>query len=202
MAAAVINDRVYTIILAAGSASRFGGDKQIAVFEGSTLVERACSVAADVSGSNTLLVAGHHWQMVRDACRPMSGGFMVNEDYASGMGSSLALAVRGIRHSAAAVLVMLVDQPLVTTAHLRELISAWSGARDEIVASRYGATTGVPALFGGGCFDALTSLSGDSGARKLLQDSSFIVKGVRFDAAAVDIDTAEDLSRLASSVRS
>ena len=202
MAAAVKNDRVYTIILAAGSASRFGGDKQTAVFEGSTLVERACSVAADVSGSNTVLVTGHNWQTVRDACRPMSGSFVINEDYASGMGSSLALAVRGIRHCAAAVLVMLVDQPLVTATHLRALISAWSGEQHEIVASRYGDTTGVPALFGAGCFDSLAELSGDAGARTLLQGSGFDVKSVRFENAAADVDTPDDLSRLGNNVRS
>ena len=202
MAAPVKNDRVYTIILAAGSASRFGGDKQTAVFNGATLVERACSVASEVSASNTVLVAGHNWQAVRDACRPMSGGFVINEDYASGMGSSLALAVRGIRHCAAAVLVMLVDQPLVTATHLRALISAWSGEDNEIVASRYGDTTGVPALFGAGCFDSLATLSGDTGARTLLQDGLFDVKSVRFEDAAADVDTPDDLSRLANNVRS
>ena len=201
MAAAVKNIRIYTIILAAGSACRFGGDKQTAVFDGTTLIERACSVAAETSGSNTVLVAGHNWQVVRDACRPMSGSFMINEDHASGMGSSLALAVRGIRHCAAAVLVMLVDQPLVTAAHLRELIATWSGEQNEIVASRYGDTTGVPALFGAGCFDALAGLSGDAGARTLLQDPAFVVKSVRFEDAAADIDTPDDLSRLANSVR-
>lgn len=202
MTAAVKNDRVYTVILAAGSASRFGGDKQTAIFEGSTLVERACSVAADVSGSNTVLVTGHNWQTVRDACRPMSGSFVINEDYASGMGSSLALAVRGIRHCAAAILVMLVDQPLVTAAHLRALISAWSGDRNAIIASRYGGTTGVPALFGSGCFDSLAALGGDAGARTLLQDPMFDVKSVQFEDAAADVDTPDDLSRLANNVRS
>ena len=201
MAAAVNNDRVFTIVLAAGSASRFGGDKQTAVFDGTTLVERACSVAADVSGANTVLVAGHNWQIVRDACRPMAGSFMVNENYASGMGSSLALGVRGIRHCAAAVLVMLVDQPLVTAAHLRELITAWSGVPNAIVASHYGDTTGVPAVFGAGCFDALAELSGDAGARTLLQNPAFDVQSVRFEDAATDIDTPDDLSRLANSVR-
>ncbi|MGI9201988.1 MAG: nucleotidyltransferase family protein [Woeseiaceae bacterium] len=202
MAMPVNTNHVYAIVLAAGSASRFGGGKQTAAWNGGTLVGRACQLAADCCGARTILVTGHDWQAVRCACKPLPGAFVVNENHAAGMGSSLALAVRCIRHTASAVLVMLADQPLVTTEHLSALVTAWSGDRNEIVASAYAETLGAPALFAAGCFADLCVLSGDQGARQVLQDPAYNVRGIRFEDAAADVDTTADLRRIARSARS
>jgi CTP:molybdopterin cytidylyltransferase MocA len=195
-------DKVYAIVLAAGSASRFGASKQMAAWNGGTLVERASQLASSRCGARTILVTGHDWQAVRRACAPLPGAFVVNEDYAAGMGSSLALAVKCIRHAAPAVLVLLADQPLVTTEHLSALIAAWSGDRNEIVASAYAETLGAPALFAAGCFDELCKLSGDQGAREVLRNPAYNVRSIQFEDAAADVDTIEDLKRIAHSARS
>lgn len=202
MAAALNRDHIYAIVLAAGAASRFGATKQTANWNGSPLVRHAGELATGCCDARTVLVTGHDWQHVRAAYGALPGGFVVNENYADGMGSSLALAVRSIRHAAAAVLVLLADQPLITPAHLADLVSAWSGAADEIVASGYAEASGVPALFGSGCFDALCELQADEGAKKLMHDGAFTVTSVPFADAAADIDTAEDLVRIARSARS
>lgn len=118
------------------------------------------------------------------------------------MGTSLALAVRSIRHVASAVIVLLADQPMVSAQHVAALIARWSGDEQEIVASVYANTTGVPALFASGSFEKLSELTGDQGARKLLDDPEFVVHHVEFEDAATDIDTVADLARLSRSARS
>ena len=195
-------ERVYAIVLAAGTSSRFGSSKQLAEWDGAALVRRATELAAGCCATRSLMVAGHDWQAVHAACRPLSGCFVVNDHYADGIGSSLALAVRAIRHTAAAVLVLLADQPLITAQHLEHLIASWSGDEFEIVASSYANTTGVPALFAAGSFEKLCSLSGDEGARSLLQDPKFHLREIAFADAATDIDSVADLARLARNARS
>jgi molybdenum cofactor cytidylyltransferase len=90
----------------------------------------------------------------------------------------------------------LADQPLVTAEHLRQLIDSWSGLENEIVATAYSGTQGPPVLFPRDTFDALRSLTGDRGARTILDDSRFSLKTVQFEPAAIDIDTPADLASL------
>ena len=202
MVIAANHQSVYAIVLAAGAATRFGSSKQIAAWQDGTLVSHAINLAENVCQERHILVTGHDWCAVRAACQPQAGFFIVNEHYDHGMGASLAQAVRCVRHIASAVLVILADQPLISAEHLDALIAHWSGDDQQIVTSAYADTIGAPALFAAGCFDALAALDGDTGARSLFQDPTFDVVTVRFAAAASDIDTVADLTRIARNVRS
>ncbi|MDH4126685.1 MAG: NTP transferase domain-containing protein, partial [Gammaproteobacteria bacterium] len=88
------------------------------------------------------------------------------------------------------------DQPLISAAHVNKLIAAWSGDEHEIIASAYAGTRGAPALFARGCFPRLESLCADQGARSLFDEPGFKLRAVECEAAAVDIDTIADLTRL------
>jgi CTP:molybdopterin cytidylyltransferase MocA len=55
---------------------------------------------------------------------------------------------------------------------------------------------GPPVLFPRGAFDALGELTGDQGAKSLLQSSRFDVRTIPFEDAAIDIDTPADLDKL------
>lgn len=196
------HEPVYAIVLAAGSASRFGSLKQLEPWRGEPLVRHASQTAAEVCGSRSLLVTGPEWNRVRLACEPFAGAFVVNDRYREGLGSSLALAVRCLGHTAAAVIVLLADQPLVDAVHVTRLLEEWRAGDADIVATAYADTAGVPAVFGACTFDRLAGLTGDKGARELLAGAGFEVRTIRCDQARVDIDTVEDLARLSSNVRS
>jgi CTP:molybdopterin cytidylyltransferase MocA len=88
---------------------------------------------------------------------------------------------------------MLADQPLITAGHLRALIDNWSGADDEIVATSFAESVGPPVLFPRACFDDIAMLEGDSGGKQLLHDERFRLATIQFEAAALDVDTPEDL---------
>ena len=192
----------YALVLAAGSASRFGATKQLVEVDGVPLVRRATDAAAAACDKRVVLVVGHDWQAVCRAGLP-EGGFLVNNDrYADGLGSSIARGVRSVRHTASAVLVLLADQPRVTADHLRALIDTWSGAGDEIVATAFDGAMGPPVLFARDCFEDLENLAGDSGGKHLLSDPRFRTRSVQCDHAAIDIDTRDDLRRILRSARS
>lgn len=198
----VNNKSVFAIVLAAGSATRFGKVKQLAALNGIPMVRYAGRLAIGACDSRSVLVTGHEWRAVADACAPWPGYLLVNEHYSNGIGSSLAVATRAIQHVADAIVVLLADQPLISPAHVNSLIAAWSGDDCEIVASAYAGTRGVPALFARGAFKSLAALTGDQGARALFDDPRFAVRDIACEDAAIDIDTVADLRTLERNARS
>jgi len=192
---------VYTVVLAAGAASRFGSSKQLAELDGIALVKRATQIATKTCASRNLLIVGHDWYAVYRACDPPPGFLIVNDQHETGIGSSISLAVRSIRHVARAIVILLADQPLITPAHVAALIDCWSGDDKEIVATAYADTMGAPALFPIDCFGDLAALAADNGAQALLSDTRYRVQTIQFEDAAVDIDTMEDLIKLRRSAR-
>ncbi len=189
-------ESIYVAILAAGTSKRFGSTKQISPLAGTPLIRHVADIARQVCDHRTLIIAGHDWSSVIKAAPTDGSFFAINEHYVSGMGSSIATAIRACRARANAVLLMLCDQPLITVQHLRSLIDKWSGDENEIVATAFAETIGPPVLFSKGTFADLIALRGDQGANALLHDSRFNLESVPFADAAVDIDTVKDLDAL------
>lgn len=187
---------VFAVVLAAGSGDRFGATKQLAEIDGQPMVRHACDLAREVCGDNTLLVAGHDSLAVLQAAGDSVGFVVINERHAEGIGTSIAMAARSLAHTAGGLLLLLADQPLITPAHLHALLAGWTGGDYQIIATSFADTQGPPVLFPQVAFGELMTLSGDRGAHSLLRDSRFDVKTIRFNNAAVDIDTPVDLQRL------
>ncbi len=123
---------------------------------------------------------------------------VVNDRWQEGLSSSLACGVRAVLgiHECDGVLITLADQPLVDASALRTLLDAFY-AQHQVVASEYGGTVGVPAVFGRQHLDSLMSLTGDTGAGAWLRSRESSVTRVPLPAAAHDVDTREDIARLA-----
>jgi len=123
---------------------------------------------------------------------------VVNDRWQEGLSSSLACGVRAVLgiSECDGVLITLADQPLVDAAALRTLLDAFD-AQHQVVASEYGGTVGVPAVFGRQHLDSLMSLTGDTGAGAWLRNRESSVTRVPLPAAAHDVDTREDFARLA-----
>ena len=117
--------RLFSAVLAAGSASRFGSSKQLADVRGKPLVRRAVQLAESVTGERTLLCVGARWQAVYEAASPLSGFLVRNESHADGIGSSIATATRTLPASAEGLMLLLADQALVEASDLETLIRQW-----------------------------------------------------------------------------
>lgn len=190
------NPTVFAAVLAAGGSQRFGRSKLLEVVSGKPLVRRAAELAHAVCGERSILVTGYERPAVTAAAGDAIRFLAVNERFEEGIGGSIALAARAVAHPADALLLLFADQPLITAAHLRALVAAWGGADRQIIATAFSATVGPPVLFPRGAFAALASLTGDTGAKRLLRDPQFDVGTVAFEDAAIDIDTPADLARL------
>ena len=190
---------IFALILAAGSGTRFGGDKQLATFRGETLILRAINSAQSVFAEKTLLVLGTEWRACLAAVGVQQGFFSLNDRPERGMSESIRIGVRALSGKADAIVIALCDQPLVPASHLAQLVKAWDGSPTGIVCSAAEHYVGPPALFGADHFQALTELEGDRGARALIAENADRVIRIRCEAAAADIDTMADLERLTGS---
>lgn len=185
---------IFAIVLAAGSSTRFGRTKQLEQFEGMSLAAGALRKAEAVCGARSVLVTGKDWQDVTGACAPLAGYFVINNDYEQGLSSSIACGVRSVAESADAILLMLADLPLVTTEHLMRLVNSWLESPQSIVASAFEDTLGPPIVFPKADFDALLQLTGDCGARPIIDANKERVQAIACEEAAFDIDRPEDLA--------
>ncbi len=177
---------IAAVVLAAGASTRLGEPKQLVRLGGESLLERAVRVAREAGCSPVVVVLGASAGMIRSTCDLGDARVVVNEDWASGMGSSVAVGVSGLQGVDGCV-VMTCDMPAVTASHLRSLMAA-----DEVTASAYAGRRGVPAYFPASAFAALRELRGDAGARELLKEA----RCVELVGGELDVDTVGDLERV------
>jgi molybdenum cofactor cytidylyltransferase len=187
------------VILAAGQSKRMGQPKQMLHFQEITLLEHAINTALATQIQPVVVVLGAH----HDAMLPVSSGkairVVVNDDWPSGMASSLKLGLHYLQLQAPqtdGVIFMLCDQPFVSVKVLSNLMLAQQASGKPAVACSYAGKLGTPALFHSAWWSMLQQLTGDTGARNLLAAMPHEVATIIFEEGAIDIDTEDDYKRL------
>lgn len=186
---------LHGLVLAAGGSRRLGYFKQLLRIGDETLLHRVCRQALRVCPQTTVVLGAGAASMT-EAIADLPLARIINPDWATGMASSLRAGILALPVSADAVLILLCDQPAVTGDHMRALVTRWQQQPDSIIAAAYGGILGVPAVFPRSHFGALLSLSGDAGARALLNTEGLPVIAIDMATAHYDIDTDADIADL------
>lgn len=188
------------VILAAGSSSRMGKPKQLLEYGGQTLVRRAALAAQEAGCNPVVVVTGAHAEALEKELHGFNLRIANNPEWESGIGSSIRAGIRAVETNdkVTALVLMLCDQPFVTGDVLRGLITAHRETRREIVASSYGGTIGVPALFGKAFFPELVRLESGAGAKQVIERYLAQVHLLPFPQGEIDIDTPADFAHLRS----
>lgn len=177
---------VGVVILAAGASTRLGRPKQLVRINGETLLERSVRLALDAGYERITVVLGAHADEIKRACHLVPSTILLNEDWNTGLSSSLRCGIRSLT-AVQGALIMTCDMPSVTAQHLNRLTAA-----GELCASHYSGHNGIPAYIPASLFGAIASLAGDRGAHSLLCDAT----GIELPGGEFDIDTPEDIERL------
>jgi molybdenum cofactor cytidylyltransferase len=191
------------LILAAGGSTRMGSPKQLLKWKQTTLIGHTIATAQKLELSKTIIVLGANYNSIKTKIERYQVETLINKDWRSGLGNSIAFGVRSILEcnlDLDGVLVILADQPLVDTAYLNSLIKAFEIGKRQIIASAYKENKqGVPVLFDKFYFKELSQLNDDKGAKAILQKYANKAIGMNAEGLVSDIDTLDDYKKLYNS---
>jgi molybdenum cofactor cytidylyltransferase len=181
------------LILAAGAGTRFGSDssKLLAELDGRPLIEHAVRAQCAVPElERVVVVLGDRADEILARVDLLRAEAVICPEWEAGQSASLRCGVRALASGGAdRVIVTLGDEPLITPSVISRFVHEQPGAR-----AVYRGRPGHPVLLGPEQLAAISSLSGDHGARALL------AHGPAVECAELcsgrDVDTPEDLEAI------
>lgn len=178
-----------------------GSPKQTLQYRGKSLLRRAALAALGAGCHPVIVVTGAYAELSRRELEGLGVREVLNTGWETGMASSVRAGVEGLVNADAdadAVVLMLCDQPHVTADVISGLVAAHRAIGSSVVASTYGGSFGVPALFARALFAELTRLEGRSGAKEVIKRHASETHFLPFPSGEVDVDTPDDFSRLSN----
>ncbi len=181
------------LLLAAGEGSRLGQPKALVELGGMTLAERGVALLRDGGADPVIMVTG---------AAPVSLPGVIeahNPDWRTGMGSSLREGLQTLPADRDAVVIALVDQPMISPAVVRRLIAAFLAGAEVAVACYQGRPRNPVLIARTHWAAAAAAARGDAGARGFLRAHSELVTAVECGdiGRPDDLDTPDDLARIA-----
>lgn len=190
-------ETIVGILLAAGSSRRFGADKLLqAMADGRSLAETAGGNLLAACNRTLALVAPHSDRELIAQLRRAGLEIVEAAQAQDGMGATLAAGASASARAAGWV-VALADMPAIRPASIAAVVRALRGGAS-IAAPWHRGRRGHPVGFSAQWFDSLAGLTGDSGARGVLDAHADHLTRVEVDDPGIvfDVDTAADLARL------
>lgn len=190
--------RIAALILAAGRSTRMGANKLLEVLHEKPLVRHVVDAARASHASDIIVVTGHEREQIETALSDPKTVFIHNPHYAEGLSTSVKAGLAALPIDCDGAVILLGDMPLVTADIINALIAAIQLAPHQSAAVPVvNGEWGNPVLLMRKSFADVSSLTGDAGARKYLQDHRDHVLEVPVSdtAVLVDLDTPEALAR-------
>ncbi|MBW6472392.1 MAG: putative selenium-dependent hydroxylase accessory protein YqeC [Anaerolineaceae bacterium] len=189
--------KIGCIILAAGSGSRFGGPKQLAIFKNKTFIENVIETSQNVHFQNRVVILGAHFEEIRTVINKYEIVIQNNVHWENGQSSSVTLGVNYfLEHPVDAIIFLLVDQPQITPSMINNVLNLFAYQKPKIIVHNYKGENRHPILFSRDTFRELLDIKGDKGGRQLFDKFLPIQINLENDYQALDIDTIEDLKNL------
>jgi molybdenum cofactor cytidylyltransferase len=179
------------LVLAAGGSTRLGTPKQLLPYGEATLLDHVLNTARACGFDQLLCVIGGSAEEIRERVDLTGATVVENQHFGEGCSSSIAAALGAVDPKADVLVLMLGDQPGVTPAAVRTLLSDRGDA--PLAACAYEDGRGHPLAFARATFDDLRRLHGDKGVWKLLDRHADDVVDVPVAGSIPrDVDTSED----------
>ncbi len=193
-------NKIAGLLLAAGSSRRMGAaNKLISEVEGQPMIRRVAGRILEAGISPLIVVTGHDGEKIEDALSGLPVQYHHNSDHDQGLSASLRTGLDGLPQGLDGVVVCLGDMPEVTSRQIENLVQAFDPLEGRsICVPVFGRKRGNPVLWSNRFFAEMASLSGDLGARQLLEEHGEEVCEVTVedDGVLFDVDTPERLAEL------
>jgi molybdenum cofactor cytidylyltransferase len=190
------------LILAAGESKRMQGIKQLLPWKNTTLLGNAIEQAIQSKGNAIYVVLGANSNKISPSIAHYNVQIIENKNWKSGIGKSIACGVNFLRENHLiydAILIMLGDQPLISSLYFNLLIDKYSQKEAKIIASETNNKPSVPAIFDAVYFDSLAQLSEDKGAKEILITAEKEVYILHSNVDLMDVDTLSSYENIYNS---
>ena len=199
---------IAAVVLAAGKSTRMGGSSKalLPVDERDIFISKVVSTFRDAGVDEVVVVLGHQANDVAEALRARGvvARVMVNARFELGQLSSVLTGLDAIdRPEVDAMLLTLVDVPLVRRETVRAVIDRYRTTGAPIVRPVHAAQHGHPVMIDRSLFDVLRRADPAVGAKAVIRAHVTPAGEVEIDdsGAFVDVDTPADYAELHSGKR-
>jgi len=187
------------IILAAGNSSRLGRPKQLLKYKDKTLLDLVTAEALKIPTIPTVVVLGAYSKEILNHHTYLEIAYIVNPNWQTGISSSIAAGMSAIGNQSKEienVIIAVADQVFITSKVFEKLLQKRKLSSKGIIASSYAETVGTPVLFSKKYFEKLLSLTGNTGAKSIVQLNMEDTEIIPFELGHIDIDTETDYNNL------
>ena len=192
---------IAVIIIAAGASRRMGQPKQLLPYKGQTLLSYITKCAIASSCNPVRVILGANAEKIEPEIVSLPIQIIKNNKWDEGISSSIRCGISYIQKqylNLDGVVFLTCDQPFVSAELIEQLINTHNSTNKPIIASQYGGTLGIPALFSRTFFSALMKLQGDRGAKRIINKYPDLVYVIDFPQGKIDLDTLENYQQLIS----
>ena len=189
------------ILLAAGESKRMQpAFKPLLKWGRRTVIGECVHQMRNTELADIFVVLGHRADEIRPCLAGTAVQFAVNEDYQNGMLGSVKTGLAMLGPNTDAVMIALVDQPMVKTELMNKLIAAYGDGSKGIVIPTYNGKHGHPIIVSINHVDEIMKLdeTNPEGLRAFISANKNDCLEVPVESSAVveDIDVPEDYQRL------
>lgn len=193
---------IAAVVLAAGLSRRMGQAKLLMPVGGRAIIRHAVESVLAGGVDSVWVVSGPDVEPLEGALAGLDVQLVVNPAPEEGQAGSLRVGIAALPASVDAAVVALGDQPWLAPAIIPALLAARRTSPKLIVAPRYRDGQGNPVLFKREIFPELLRLTGDQGARPIIQKEPARVEWVDLDLPMPpDVDTPDDYEKIRARIR-
>lgn len=185
---------IWAVILAAGESRRMRRPKLLLPFRGKSIIERVVENAAQSKADGILAVLGSNRKEIEEKIRNFPVKTAFNPDFQKGMLSSIQCGFQALPENAQAALVILGDQPAISSTVVDRIIAAYKKSGKGIVLPVYKGDRGHPVLIDMKYRKEVANLSPDMGLRELVYNRPEDILEVKVGSSSIlhDIDDEAD----------
>lgn len=187
-------NEIWAIVLAAGLSTRMGTQKLLLPFEGKTIIEKVVGNILLSGIKQVQVVLGSDHTEIAELLKSYPVSFVLNENFRTGMHSSVISGVKALPPEAKAVLIFLGDQPFIPAKAIETVVAAWRSSGKGIVIPLFEGKRGHPPLYDLKYREELLNLDPAQGLRSVAKKFQEDICEVETFCPEIvrDIDTKND----------
>ena len=160
---------ISAILLAAGQSKRMNGENKLTKeIQGTPLIKHSVKNILASSIDELIVVLGYQKETIEKLINKNEKiKFVFNKDFESGIASSIKTGLNNLSEKTEAFFICLGDMPMVNPNIYNQLIKSIN--KREIIVPTYKGQQGNPVLFAKSMKEKIINISGDVGAKKILE---------------------------------